>query len=393
MKSPITKLAVAAAIIIACVIVLSLWRSTGSGIVLADVIERIEQVKSFRCKISFKENVQIAQDKRYQFEVRSTFLLSREYGCKINAETPDQNGGWMPYADTYISDEKKLCVVIAHTERKYVREELDDYAETQGNQEEDWSDPSTILKAIMDCKYENLGRSTIDGVEVVGFRTTDPNCRTPWIRYSNPQVDVKLWVDVKTRLPVRGEEFSSSVDESGNTQSKHQVAHDFEWNVPVTAAEFDPPPVPNSYAVLNVPRLNSEETAIQGLRHCVELFGNYLESISDDAGATGRIFFAFEKSETPTALRLKEEIKGLTEDEKLDRVTDAADPIYRLIWFYIGLVQQKKDPAYYGKTVTPKDADKVLLRWKVSDKKYRVIYGDLRAETITPEKLAELEKP
>jgi len=265
MKSPITKLAAVAVIIIACVIGLSLWRSTGSGIALADVLARVEQVKSFRCKMSFVENGQIAQDKRYKFEVRSTFLLSREYGCKINAETPDPNGGWMPYADTYISDKKKLCVVIAHTERKYVREELDDYAETQGNQEEDWSDPSTILKAIMDCKYENLGRSTIDGVEVVGFRTTDPNCRTPWIRYSNPQVDVKLWVDVKTRLPVRGEEFSSSVDESGNTQSKHQVAHDFEWNVPVTAAEFDPPPVLNSYAVLNVPRLNSDTSRISAM--------------------------------------------------------------------------------------------------------------------------------
>jgi len=35
---------------------------------------------------------------------------------------------------------------------------------------------------------------------------------------------------------------------------------------------------------------------------------------------------------------------------------------------------------------------KVLLRWKVSDKEYRVTFGDLRAETMSPEKLAELEK-
>jgi hypothetical protein len=32
------------------------------------------------------------------------------------------------------------------------------------------------------------------------------------------------------------------------------------------------------------------------------------------------------------------------------------------------------------------------MRWKVSDKEYRVIFGDLHAETVTPEKLAELEK-
>jgi hypothetical protein len=60
---------------------------------------------------------------------------------------------------------------------------------------------------------------------------------------------------------------------------------------------------------------------------------------------------------------------------------------------FYGLLQgDKKDPAYYGKTVTPKDTDKVLMRWKVSDNEYRVIYGDLHAETVTPEKLAELEK-
>ena len=43
-------------------------------------------------------------------------------------------------------------------------------------------------------------------------------------------------------------------------------------------------------------------------------------------------------------------------------------------------------------SLTPKDADKVLLRWKVSDKEYRVIFGDLHTQTVTAEKLAELEK-
>ena len=90
-------------------------------------------------------------------------------------------------------------------------------------------------------------------------------------------------------------------------------------------------------------------------------------------------------------MQLKEEIEGLTEQEKHSRVTDVGKPILRLIWFYVGLLEEKKDPAYYGNSVTPKDADKVLLRWKLPDSEYRVIYGDLHAETISPEKLAELE--
>jgi hypothetical protein len=46
---------------------------------------------------------------------------------------------------------------------------------------------------------------------------------------------------------------------------------------------------------------------------------------------------------------------------------------------------------YYGKTISLTDADKILMRWKVSDNEYRVIYGDLHAETVTPAKLVELE--
>ena len=59
--------------------------------------------------------------------------------------------------------------------------------------------------------------------------------------------------------------------------------------------------------------------------------------------------------------------------------------------FYASLGQENKNPAYYGSTVTPKDANNVLMRWKVSDNEYRVIYGDLHSEIVTPEKLAELE--
>ena len=60
--------------------------------------------------------------------------------------------------------------------------------------------------------------------------------------------------------------------------------------------------------------------------------------------------------------------------------------------FYGTLVDGKKEPAYYGQSVTPEDANAVLLRWKVSDSEYRVIFGDLSVRTVTTEELAELEK-
>ena len=49
------------------------------------------------------------------------------------------------------------------------------------------------------------------------------------------------------------------------------------------------------------------------------------------------------------------------------------------------------DHAYHGKTVGPNDKDKVLLCWKLDDGRYQVIFGDLRAETVTAEQLRALE--
>jgi len=60
-------------------------------------------------------------------------------------------------------------------------------------------------------------------------------------------------------------------------------------------------------------------------------------------------------------------------------------------FFYDKLTREKKDPVYYGDTVTVNDPDKVLVRWKISKNRYRVIYGSLKAETVTTERLAELE--
>ena len=59
--------------------------------------------------------------------------------------------------------------------------------------------------------------------------------------------------------------------------------------------------------------------------------------------------------------------------------------------FYDKLVRENKDVIYYGDKVTPKDKDKILIRWKIKKDKYHVIFGDLRVEDVSPEMLAELE--
>ena len=393
MKSPLTKLAVAAAVIVACAIGLSLWRTTGSGIALADVLARMDQVKAFGCKGSIKMTGYAAPDKPYQWEVCYTILESQEYGLKVRREVPDPNGGKVLFGEAYFYPQKKIFIQIGHTEKKYTRTELDD-AGVQGTQKEfrRYSDPRGFLQEIMACKYESLGRSTVDGTDVEGFGTTDPNCRGGASGVKNPQVDVKVWIDVKTRLPVRYESRTSGLDERGGKSSFDFVMHDFQWDIPVAAAEFEPPAVPDGYILLVEKALGpvNEGTTIQALRQCVELLGKYPGSLS--VALPRGLQVELEKSDSPAATRLKEDLKGLTEQEGVNRLMEAAKPLRYLFSFYVGLIDDRKDPAYFGTTVTGKDADEALLRWKVSDKEYRVIFGDLHAETVSPEKLAELEK-
>ena len=252
------------------------------------------------------------------------------------------------------------------------------------------SDASRLLREITKCKHESLGRSMLDGTEVEGFRTTDPNCSVA-VGLLDPQVDGKLWIDVKTRLPVRVEAFASGLARNGGKMTSQILMHDFQWDGPVAASEFEPPAVPNGYLVVvdALPGPLTEEGAIQGLRQCVEWLAKYPGNIGVEPPRG--IQFELDGCDSPAAARLKEELKGLAEQDKINRLMDAGTPLRRVHRFFMGLNKDSKDPAYYGKTVTPKDADKVLLRWKLSDKEWRVIFGDLRAETVSPEKLAELE--
>jgi len=405
MKSPLTKLAVAASVIVACVIALPLWRGTQSGIALADVLARIEQVKGLRCKIYYKRtNYNPALDKPYDIEMRVTQVVSEEHGTKKVVERPDPNGAWSKSETLYLLPQRRTGIQIVHAQKIYGRAEVDDTI-VKSMREQYSSDPQAFLKQITEHKYEykSLGIEIIDGNKVEVFQTTDPNYMPRG--FKNPQVDVKIWVDVKTRLPVRYESLQSwDFDQMGHRLSQHLVEYDFQWDAPLDATEFDPPPVPEGYRslVVKYPTHITEETIIQALNLLVELLGKYPEAINYPANLEvdptnmydleRTVLRLVEKSENPAAMRLKEEIKGLTEEQINNKLVDFLVPIRGLARFANVLQRDKKDPAYYGKTVTPNDADKILMRWKLSDNEYRVIYGDLHAETVSPEKLAELEK-
>ena len=383
MKSPITKLATAAIVIIACLIGLSLWRGTESGIALADVLAQIEKVGAYRHQCD--STLTNLMEPNMPLKLHYTFLRSQKYGYKTVPDEPNDEV-------QYFSIQEKAFFAIRPKQKEYERLDVTNVEKSTSVAQRQYDYyAGGIVKKILGCKYESIGRSIVDGVEVEGFGTTDPNYAST-TDPNHASVDVKIWVDVKTQLPVRTEEYITK-----GKSIWHFTTHAYRWDIPVDAADFKPV-IPEDYTRVETGfeefdkwKDITEETVIQCLKLYADLSGHYPNSVSWMPGLKYQ-WSEFEKSETPAAMRLKEELKGLTEDDKANRLGVVLKPMHRLNQFYFVLRRQGKDRAYYGKTVTPKDADKVLMRWKVSDNEYRVIYGDLHTETVTPAKLAELEK-
>jgi outer membrane lipoprotein-sorting protein len=408
MRSPIAKLAVAAIVAVACIVGLFMWTGTQSGVALADVLSRIQQVNVYMYQMTMTTSTTLTDDKQLEQETKATVLMSQDLGMKVTRETdvgislPGRSGTTVH--EMYLLPQQGRTVTLMPALKRYMEIEFDD-AEFQEKKKES-HDPRVMVEQILQCAYTSLGRSTIDGVEVEGFRTTDPNYLAGMVGH----VDVKIWVDVKTQLPVRSEMDM----QMGGEMDMHMVIHDFQWDVLVDASEFEPA-IPDDYTTMaggpiKMPEIN-EETAIKGLKLYADRIGAYPEKLDFMTAASLTKDAGFAKSlndEQPDAdkenltpderirnaeKRIRKIREGLDEtfNENLKKMVDVMMPIQGTVMFYVTLTQEDRDPAYYGNIVTPADADRILMRWKVSDTEYRVIFGSLHVETVTADVLAELE--
>jgi len=158
----------------------------------------------------------------------------------------------------------------------------------------------------------------------------------------------------------------------------------FDWNADLQASDFEPN-IPSDYTVMaKVDLSGSVEAVSKGLRGFAQITeGRYPTNL--DLMTTSQeireAFIALRKKQgkSPEETPTKEEMENILS-------------IQGACMFYGKLVKESKDVAYYGDKVTAQDVDKVLMRWKISDNEYRVIFGDLSTLDVSAEKLAELEK-
>ena len=387
MKNHKFKLAAAAAIIIAILAGLPFFSSNGSSVVLADVLERIEQTRAFMYSMKITmTGAMVSGMPDGKQEMEGTTIISNEYGMKMEMTTTDPDSGAEEVTQRmYFLPDQKTMITVTPKQKKYMRMEFNDDLIARHKKQN--NDPREMIKQIMECEYTELGRSVIDGIDVEGFHTTDP----AYYNGAMENIELTLWVDVEKWLPVRTE-----MDFKMNEQMEmHCVLYDFQWDIPVVASDFEPV-IPEDFTPFSTEAMKlpgmSEEAALEGLKLFAEITGRYPKKLNLMNLIQEFSPIKDSKNLTDAGMKLKEEMDRVPEDEHVKKLTETMLKVQSIGMFYMTLIQDKKEPVYYGETVTVQDVEKVLLRWKISDNQYRVIFGDLSALDVSAEELAELEK-
>ena len=225
MKSPITKLAVAAVVIVVVILGLVEFIDTGStsGVVWAEVAQKVE---SSRGVIYRTRKIGIGDPnddwpKAHMMHYKSP-LHSRTDWCRgeqirrtMNFDLSTKTQVWLAH-DVKVYDKKSMTEETVQS--------------VQRDQKSGWLRPEDITSKILSFENWKVGTKTIDGVLCEGLETNDPAvCGAP----PTKTFAGRLWVSVETGYPVLIE-LEATAGEDGSVRMKGFVDQ-FEWDV-----EFSP---------------------------------------------------------------------------------------------------------------------------------------------------------
>lgn len=185
----------------------------------------------------------------------------------------------------------------------------------------------------------------------------------------------EIWIDLQSNLPVVVRYEGSRILESTSTTE----IRDIQWNVDLDPKLFDPTP-PKGYANVTSKPPTLEET----VRQITVVLKTYAEA------SRGRYPQDIDEFATYEELC---KMLGLARLPSCDETEGIAGKAVKTLKGFNRITELQlynPDFAYYGKKVGPKGKDKVLMHWKLGDGRYEVIFGDLRNEAVTAERLRAL---
>ena len=334
-----------------------LWEPHTGSVAWAQVITRVVEAQDFICRWHMESSVLDegpVEGVRYKFQDQGTRDDQYQQG-RLRMRSY-----WVPSSleefNVYLDDQAYM--ITRHTPEEFQFRSMQ-------------SDAQEMVKLFKTNPYSELGTRRIDGIPTEGIELENPD----FAQGAFDSARFRLYVDPGTGWPVRLESYFRA---DQGRMWVNITFYDFQWNALMSPRDVEPA-IPDGFRLAFVVErpVADEDHAIVGLAGLAEINrGRYPSSISwgSAAGQAIRNIRRYVRDGTDRVRALEQLMQ-----------------IRSTIEFYVMLGNEHRDPAYHGDRVTPRDFDKVLMRWRLDDGQYRIIYGDLRVETVSAERLAALE--
>jgi len=340
MKSPMTKIAVAAVIIIAVLIGINPF---GSSITFADVVKPLLNARTLILDIVVNtDGPDVDEDTD---PVVHDVIVDQRIRRVVSLQEHLVN----------IFDTESAKMITLHTDGKVAV-----YSDIQGHVQDITQNYMTFLLDIItdlqnnpDFEAEKIGEKEIDGQKVVGFLARD----------------LTIWADAETGLPVRIE---------GQSPRLSVIYKNFQFNIPVEELQSQVSmEMPDGYKLVESKggEFDMGTPTEQDLVDCLRIWA---EDLMD--------------GNFPETIGMTELTKMLPQIEaKLaESITSEAEGTQKGMSLGKGMLFEMslRDRQYVGSGVKVGEADKAVF-WYLPDGSdtYRVIYGDLSVKDVAAEDL------
>ena len=337
MTNKITKLAAAAAIIIAVLIGMNSLFGTGTSVAFADVIQPILDAQT------------VVMDILIGPEGRQVVIHDEVMGSRIRRTVSNVGS-----TDIIIDFEQMKMLALSHAEKTAIYVGLEGLGNLR-NYMELLQDIVVRMQNKEEFQVEDQGLQEIDGHDYIVFIA------------ESEKNTITIWVDPETTLPVRIKQ---------KTPNMQIVCNNLQFDVALDESRFSME-VPEGYIIQKSGvdfKKGSEEAFIETLRIWAEIIedGQFPDSISlEDVVKIGPKL-------GKGLIRL-----NLTDKQQLDIVTRWTQG-YVFVRFFKGQGQWH----YVGKGVKLGDSNTPVFWYQPKESEtYRVIYGDLTVKDVTPEDL------
>jgi outer membrane lipoprotein-sorting protein len=337
------------------------WAATGPVSALAETAKALREVKSYQCRMTGVPAQ--ADEKERADKEKETFLFCWAAPGSFRLEN--------------YKDGKLVLVGIQPKDKPGL--EINHKDETFNRTEPIRCEASPLFLPMELAKFSGhadreLPKRKIDGKTARGFEIASSK-----IDPDRDDLTVRVWTDPETKLPLQVE-----MEVPGDFT---MIFQDFAWDVP-TDKWFDTEPPANYKDETPAPPKVEEETEeiVRGLKTYAKYCGGKYPQVKFVYGdVTSENLFR------SAGFSSSRRLPANPEDIKKDEYVECSRA--RLGYAHLCCIQMHNpDAAYHGKTVGPEDKEKVLFRWKLATGEYRVIFGDLRAETVTADELKERER-